>query len=176
MRSWASTATLLLSSTIIGTSTLVFSNPISSLYRYVDDIKQCPRVKVKEDARTIYDVWVIFWPKCASGQALTNRIDPCPRRPDDFSVVMALGDSITAGLFATPSEIPDTIENPTDSRLQRPFSYIRNRVQRYMGSVGTGASAEFIPGFEEYRGVSYATGVDVGVESLPNVRPAFDNR
>jgi hypothetical protein len=94
------------------------------------------------------------------------------RRPDDFSVVMALGDSITAGLFATPSEIPDSNEGHTDSPLQRPFAYIRSRLQRYM----TAEDSNLIPGFEEYRGVSYATGVDVGVESLPNVSFTFGSR
>jgi hypothetical protein len=85
---------------------------------------------------------------------------------------MALGDSITAGLFATPSEILDSIEGRTDSPLQRPFSYIRNRLQRYIDVE----AANIIPGFEEYRGVSYATGVDVGVESLPNVSFTFGSR
>lgn len=81
---------------------------------------------------------------------------------------MALGDSITAGLFATSSEIPDDFLPFTD---QRPFTNLRNRLQRYMG---TKAAVDFIPGFEEYRGRSYATGVDIGVETLPNVRFAFD--
>jgi hypothetical protein len=85
---------------------------------------------------------------------------------------MALGDSITAGLFATPSEIPDIIDSLTDSPLQRPFSYMRNRLQRYMGDE----NSNLIPGFEEYRGVSYATGVDVGVKSLPNVSLASNIR
>lgn len=91
---------------------------------------------------------------------------PKLRRPDDFSVVMALGDSITAGLFATPSELKNQVSviHPD----QKPFPSIRGRPQRYLG-------ANLIPGFEEYRGISYATGDDEGAQTLPNVNLTFES-
>lgn len=87
-------------------------------------------------------------------------------RPDDFSVVMALGDSITAGLFARPSKIPDH-DNYRNPRNQKPFQYLQD------GSVQESQAQTLLPGFEEYRGKSYATGADLGAVTIPNVSISF---
>lgn len=79
---------------------------------------------------------------------------------------MALGDSITAGLFATRSELENEVSIVEPD--QNAFRSIRGRLQRYLG-------ASFIPGFEEYRGISYAMGDDEGAETLPNVSFALRN-
>ena len=78
---------------------------------------------------------------------------------------MALGDSITAGLFATPSELSK--ENLVVDAIEKPVRRFRGQPQRYLG---TGALS-FIPGFEEYRGISYAMGDDEGAETIPNASP-----
>jgi hypothetical protein len=75
---------------------------------------------------------------------------------------MALGDSITAGLFARPSKIPDH-DNYRNPQNQKPFQYLRN------GPVRDNGAEMLLPGFEEYRGRSYATGADLGAVTIPNV-------
>ncbi|GHJ87589.1 hypothetical protein NliqN6_3991 [Naganishia liquefaciens] len=148
MRNWTWIATLILSSTVLATS--ASPTPIGSLHgsnaRYVNDIKHCPALTRKAEATNIHDV-----------------------RPDDFSVVMALGDSITAGLFATPSELSK--ENLVVDAIEKPVRRFRGQPQRYLG---TGASS-FIPGFEEYRGISYAMGDDEGAETIPNMIRYYRN-
>jgi phospholipase B1 len=75
-------------------------------------------------------------------------------RPDEISVVMAIGDSITAGLFARPAS--DDL-----SRLEA------------SGEV----NQHFFPGFkgfQEYRGVSFSTGGDADAVTLANVSPAHN--
>ncbi|KAG7539647.1 hypothetical protein FFLO_03446 [Filobasidium floriforme] len=69
-------------------------------------------------------------------------------RPDEISVVMAIGDSITAGLFARPAS--DDLSPSMKSRE---------------------ADQHFFPGFkgfEEYRGVSFSTGGDADAVTLAN--------
>jgi hypothetical protein len=66
---------------------------------------------------------------------------------------MAIGDSITAGLFARPAS--DDLAPSTESRE---------------------ADQHFFPGlkgFEEYRGVSFSTGGDADAVTLANVSPAY---
>jgi hypothetical protein len=66
---------------------------------------------------------------------------------------MAIGDSITAGLFARPAS--DDLAPSTESRE---------------------ADQHFFPGFkgfEEYRGVSFSTGGDADAVTLANVSPPY---
>ena len=62
---------------------------------------------------------------------------------------MAIGDSITAGLFARPA-------SDDMSRSQS----LRNTDQHFFPGV---------KGFQEYRGVSFSTGGDVDAVTLANV-------
>ncbi|WVQ64327.1 uncharacterized protein L199_002489 [Kwoniella botswanensis] len=68
-------------------------------------------------------------------------------RPDDFKVVIALGDSITAGLLARGSR--DDLSQL--SSKQRPMG-----IQR-------------IPDIVEWRGISYPIGSDDGAITIPNI-------
>ncbi|KAK6904726.1 hypothetical protein I203_105542 [Kwoniella mangroviensis CBS 8507] len=68
-------------------------------------------------------------------------------RPDDFKVVMALGDSITAGLLARGS--------------REDLSQLSSK-QRPMG-------IERIPEIAEWRGISYPMGSDEGAITIPNI-------
>ncbi|EIW72937.1 hypothetical protein TREMEDRAFT_15851, partial [Tremella mesenterica DSM 1558] len=70
-------------------------------------------------------------------------------RPDDFKVIMSIGDSITAGLVARP--YPDDPEAAHD--MQIPHSPRKGKL--------------FI--WEEYRGLSYATGMDDDAISLAKI-------
>lgn len=90
------------------------------------------------------------------------------RRTDDFAVVMALGDSITAGLFARPSKLPDHYDSKRKPQHQKPFKYSPDRIP--LQSEESDAETLLLPGFEEYRGRSYATGADLGAVTIPNVR------
>lgn len=67
---------------------------------------------------------------------------------------MAIGDSITAGLFARPAS--DDLSPSMESRE---------------------ADQHFFPGFkgfEEYRGVSFSTGGDADAVTLANVSTAYE--
>lgn len=63
MRSWTSTATLFLVTTVVYWSDAAFCNPIDSASTqgaiFVNDIKQCPVLKAKENARNIHDLCVL---------------------------------------------------------------------------------------------------------------------
>jgi hypothetical protein len=80
---------------------------------------------------------------------------------------MALGDSITAGLFARPSKLTDRYDSNRNPQNQKPFKYSHDRTGRGIGEE------TLLPGFEEYRGRSYATGADLEAVSIPNVRISF---
>ncbi|ODO09998.1 hypothetical protein I350_02222 [Cryptococcus amylolentus CBS 6273] len=67
-------------------------------------------------------------------------------RPDDIRVVMALGDSITAGLLARPASSPLFPTNTT-----------------FFQTVDV----------EEYRGISYPMGTDEGAITIPNILSHF---
>ena len=72
------------------------------------------------------------------------------RRPDDFSVVMALGDSITAGLLAKSTR-RQGLSLPLTSHDQIPMQ------------------PEPVRGIAEDRGVSYAIGNDPGAITIPSI-------
>lgn len=74
-------------------------------------------------------------------------------RPDDFRVVMALGDSITAGLLARGSRSSSACSGPSPLGPQRPL----------------------LPSFDiqEYRGLSYPIGSDPGAITVPQILRHF---
>ena len=72
-------------------------------------------------------------------------------RPDEFAVVMALGDSITAGCLAKGTPPLNT--------------HGKGRTD-----VITGIQPNPLQTFLEWRGVSYAAGGDAGALTIPNVR------
>ncbi|KAJ9114369.1 hypothetical protein QFC20_001512 [Naganishia adeliensis] len=80
---------------------------------------------------------------------------------------MALGDSITAGLFARPSKLPDHYDSKRKPQHQKPFKYSPDRIP--LQSEESDAETLLLPGFEEYRGRSYATGADLGAVTIPNM-------
>lgn len=68
------------------------------------------------------------------------------RRPDDISVVMAMGDSITAGFLARS---PGFFETHRTDETQEPLISV--------------------PVAREYRGLSYPIGGDDGAITVPNI-------
>ncbi|WVW81292.1 hypothetical protein I302_103283 [Kwoniella bestiolae CBS 10118] len=76
-------------------------------------------------------------------------------RPDDFKVVMAMGDSITAGLLARGSrdDYTPSVSERTNQYRQRPFD------------LGVGR----IPEIAEWRGISYPIGSDEGAITIPTI-------
>ncbi|WVQ72265.1 hypothetical protein IAR50_001814 [Cryptococcus sp. DSM 104548] len=92
-----------------------------------------------------------------------NELDQCPKlskretpksakevRPDDIRVVMALGDSISAGLLARPAR-------------SSPSSHTFPQISFLPKSVD----------IQEYRGVSYPIGADPGAVTIPNILSHF---
>ncbi|WVN88522.1 uncharacterized protein L203_103733 [Cryptococcus depauperatus CBS 7841] len=98
---------------------LPHSNLPGKLVRFAD-LDQCPRLTERNNPKSVTDV-----------------------RPDDFTVVMAIGDSITAGLLAGQSR------SSSNSR-QRPFYSKLFDIQ-------------------EYRGLSYPTGGDPGSITIARI-------
>lgn len=76
-----------------------------------------------------------------------------PSRPDDFRVIMALGDSITAGLLARGSRSSSASSAPSQVGRQRPL----------LPSLD----------IQEYRGLSYPIGSDPGVITIPEILRHF---
>lgn len=74
-------------------------------------------------------------------------------RPDEISVIMAVGDSITAGLFARPASDDSSVSKVPGDSNQHFFPGIK--------------------GFEEFRGVSFSTGGDEDAVTLANVSPGL---
>lgn len=63
---------------------------------YVTDLSKCPTLKPRATPPTsVHDLYAIIYILARGASA--NHLN---RRPDDFSVAMAIGDSITAGAFA----------------------------------------------------------------------------
>jgi hypothetical protein len=80
MRSFTSSATLLLGATAIYCSDTVLSSPIGSASAhppiFVNDIKQCPALKAKEKARDIHDLYVLFVPLASAVSTLSSDLIP----------------------------------------------------------------------------------------------------
>ncbi|OWZ36407.1 hypothetical protein C347_00578 [Cryptococcus neoformans AD2-60a] len=74
-------------------------------------------------------------------------------RPDDFRVIMALGDSITAGLLARGSRSSSASSAPSQVDRQRPL----------LPSLD----------IQEYRGLSYPIGSDPGAITIPEILRHF---
>jgi hypothetical protein len=79
---------------------------------------------------------------------------------------MALGDSITAGLFAQPSNLEEQNQALAHGRDQKPF---RQDGGKYSKIDHVQHSWQLLGGFEEYRGKSYAMGGDEDVITIPQV-------
>ena len=77
-----------------------------------------------------------------------SRLELRHSRPDDIKVVMALGDSITAGFLARPGDAPH-FRSGSGQRAQLPMTNV--------------------PTFEEWRGLAYPIGGDSGAVTLPNI-------
>ncbi|ORY26517.1 hypothetical protein BCR39DRAFT_560553 [Naematelia encephala] len=77
-------------------------------------------------------------------------------RPDDLKTLVALGDSITAGFLAHPYPPPDP-ESKSISDAQRPYSF--PRIGRWSTPIDV----------QEYRGLSYPLGADVGAVTFHNI-------
>lgn len=75
------------------------------------------------------------------------------RRPDDFSVAMAIGDSITAGAFAKGKLMTVKLEHKFTLRTC-PGIDPNDKLMNWV----------------EWRGVSYAGGGDDGAITMPNVQ------
>ncbi|WWD22714.1 hypothetical protein CI109_107207 [Kwoniella shandongensis] len=82
-------------------------------------------------------------------------------RPDDFRVVMALGDSITAGLLARGSrddyDYDYSLSSTPSGGSQRPFRPISNRLLS----------------IAEYRGLSYPIGYDEDAITIPRILDTY---
>ncbi|WVQ82911.1 hypothetical protein IAT38_005047 [Cryptococcus sp. DSM 104549] len=84
-------------------------------------------------------------------------------RPDDFKVVMALGDSITAGLLARGSRDPPIPRNHRSSSSSFPPSSSDSDTQRPLSIFPS------LLDVQEYRGLSYAVGSDPGAITIPHI-------
>ncbi|KAJ9102387.1 hypothetical protein QFC21_002787 [Naganishia friedmannii] len=79
---------------------------------------------------------------------------------------MALGDSITAGLFAQPSKLEEESQILVNERNQKPF---QPRSSKHPNFKDGEHSSPFLGGFEEYRGRSYAMGGDKDAITIPQL-------
>ncbi|WWC67286.1 uncharacterized protein I206_101194 [Kwoniella pini CBS 10737] len=84
-------------------------------------------------------------------------------RPDDFKVIAALGDSITAALLARGSR-EDSHSHP---------------LSKYSSSKSSQDQKSFqlknIPEIAEWRGISYATGFDENAITIPNILKYYNS-
>lgn len=157
MRSWASTATVLLGSTIIGYSTSVISTPVdpgfSHASGFVDDIKLCPALRAKENPRNIHHMYA-FRLLCKALIVL-----PLTRQPFLSDVQMTLQSSWRLETLSQPASLrvpqiyPDTT---TPTRIRR----IRNRSRIPITRQGTMVD----------RSISYLDSKSIGEEVMPRER------
>ncbi|KLT41312.1 hypothetical protein CC85DRAFT_303387 [Cutaneotrichosporon oleaginosum] len=109
------------------------------------DLEQCPRLVPRATPARVDDV-----------------------RPDDFSVVMALGDSISAALLARGGWEPQAREEPQDHSTHSLSQEAQKAFEHPPASTAL-APAPGVPEILEWRGLSYAAGGDRGALTLPNL-------
>ncbi|BEI83151.1 hypothetical protein CcaverHIS002_0310190 [Cutaneotrichosporon cavernicola] len=89
---------------------------------------------------------------------IPTRVDDV--RPDDFSVVMALGDSISAALLARGGWDPQT-HTPSSPQEEGQVTFLAPSELQ--------APNPGVPDIQEWRGLSYAAGGDEGALTIPNL-------
>ena len=89
-------------------------------------------------------------------------------RPDEIKVVMAIGDSITAGFLAQPSDSESEYASPSDSASGQRLQLDRTD-QPSKRDNGAQTVMAALPGIKEYRGLSYPIGGDPGAITIPNI-------